>query len=746
MKFAFHGKINQTILLKRKVPSKETKRKKMKAKHFWLIIPIILFASCVSKSNNSLKSLTQEEFRKLHGFKPVGVYAGFNAKLSLFYIGNGLLERLIILDKDSKGISTIGYTNRTSELDYITAPGDEFQFQIGNVLFSGKNGQLTYLSHEIVNLPGGARQLKIVLQHKDSKERVLLKVYVNYEIYPNNAIIRKWLEFENLSDSAIIVENLQIERLSWLENAQNELKLYGYSLNQNYAIPFSGGADEPIIVGSLNERGEGFILGNEAPGVLKHFDLYTLRNTISIGLPPKEDNWATEIRVPIGETFASPKTFIMLFTGSDLQKALKDGLGRFVNQYFNASAKLRELSQYVYLMDVSSEAKAPKEKPGEEVKLVCINYDWQQLLLDNEVTHSLPLPQPPAPFGKGDYGEVKDDNSTEEETKPKYSLEKSNFPMLLEFSRSLHDAKMKFGIYVDLTTVKTESPISKHSEWAFKLADGKDWTVEGQGGKEARGQGGKEARRQEGKGQEVTAERGKVVHEDNPLAPITPLPPYSPLTKGARGLSPLIKGGRGVVRGNKGEAEQSEVLSKAKDQQSKTAERSEALHEDNPLAPFGKGEAEQSEQAKIFCIASDYGVYAAQALADLIESLDETVGYKGDRPSVVLDYIILDMPTIGSAEQSIYGCAAYGHGHYSRPESLWKIYESIFEIADFLHQKFPDLVICISPKTYGTQIPDFALLSHIDQFLIFSGENHPKVNDLTNFLPRNLLLKVWSEF
>jgi alpha-galactosidase len=610
----------------------------MKTKHLLLLIPIILFSSCSSKSNNSLTSLTQEEFRELHGFKPVGVYAGFNAKLSLFYIGNSLLERLIILDKDSKGISTVGYINGTSELNYITAPSDEFQFQIGNVLFSGKNGQLTYLSHEIINLPGGARQLKIALQHKDSEERVLLKVYVNYEIYPNNAIIRKWLEFENLSDSAIVVENLQIERLSWLENAQNELKLYGYSLDQNYAIPFSGGADEPIILGFLNERGEGFILGNEAPGVLKHFDLYTLRNTISIGLPPKEDNWATEIRVPIGETSASPKTFIMLFTGNDLQKALKDGLGRFVNQYFNASAKLRELSQYVYLMDVSSEAKAPKEKPGEEVKLVCINYDWQQSLL--EMT---------------DTNEVKDDNSTGDETKPKYSIAKDNFPMLLEFSRSLHDANLKFGIYVDLTTIKMNSPISKHSEWAFKLADGKDWMIEGQ----------------EGKGQEVTAEQGEPKNE--------------------------------VV-------------------------------------------GERSEQAKIFCIASDYGVYAAQAMADLIESLDETVGYQGDRPSVVLDYIILDMPTIGSAEQSIYGCAAYGHGHYSRPDSLWKIYESLFEIADFLHQKFPDLVICISPKTYGTQIPDFALLSHIDQFLVFSGENHPKVSDLTNFLPRNLLLKVWSEF
>ena len=595
----------------------------MKAKYWLLITLIILFASCGSKSKDSLTALTQEEIRKLHGFKPVGVYAGLNANLGLFYIGNGLVERMIMLDKDSKGISTIGYINRTSELDYIAAPSDEFQFQIGNVLFSGKNGQLTYLSHEIINLPEGVKRLKIVLQHKDNGERVLLKVHVNYEIYPNNAIIRKWLEFENLSDSAIIVENLQIERLNWLEKTQNELKLYGYSLAQNYAVPFSGGADEPIILGFLNERvenpdeigGEGFVFGNEAPGILKYFDLYTLENIVSIGLPPKEDNWATEIRVPVGETFVSPKTFIMLFTGNNLQKALKNGLGRFINQYFNVSAKMRELSHYVYLMDMDSETKAPKEKPGEEVKLVCIKYDWQRLLMDTT-----------------DTDEVKNDSSTGEETKPQYFLAKDNFPMLMEFSRSLHDAKMEFGIYVNLTAVNIESKISSHSEWAFKRTDGKDWTVDLNG-----------------------------------------------------------------------------------------------------------------EQLKIFCIASDYGVYVTQALANLIESLDEAVGYQGDRPSVVLDYIILDMPTIGSEEQSIYGCAGYGHGHYTKRESLWKIYESIFEIVDFLHQKFPDLVICISPETYGTQIPDFALLSHIDQFLVFSGEGKPKVSNLTNFLPRDVLLEVWDE-
>lgn len=118
----------------------------MRVKYWLLIIPIILFASCGGRSETSLTSLTQEEFRKLHGFKPMGVYAGFNAKSGLFYIGNELVERLIKLDKDNAGISTIGYINRTSGLDYITAPSDEFQFQIGNVVFSGKDGQLKYLS------------------------------------------------------------------------------------------------------------------------------------------------------------------------------------------------------------------------------------------------------------------------------------------------------------------------------------------------------------------------------------------------------------------------------------------------------------------------------------------------------------------------------------------------------------------------------------------------------------------------
>jgi len=607
----------------------------MKVKYWLPIISIILCASC-GGSKDSLKSLTAEEFQKLHGFKPIGVYSGFNANLGLFYIGNELVERLIMLDKDTKGIFTIGYINRISELDYIAAPSDEFQFQIGEVLFSGRNGQLTYLSHEINNLPGGVRQLKIVLQHKNDEERVLLKVHVNYEIYPNNAIIKKWLELENLSDSAIIVENLQIERLSWIGKNQNDLKLYGYSLTQNYAVPFSGGADDPIILGYLNEHEEGFILGNEAPGVFKHFDLYTLGNTVSIGLPPQNYSWASEIRVPVGETFATPKTFIMLFTGNDLQKALKDRLGHFVNQYFNISANWRETSQYVYLMDVRPESEAPKEKPGEEVKLVCIDYDWQQALMEMQ-----------------DADEDKNESSAEEENSPsfhrnsalamktnsEYSLTKYNFPLLMELSRSLHDAKMKFGLRVNLTAVKMESLISRHPEWIFKRIDGKDWIVEWN----------------------------------------------------------------------------------------------------------NEANTEQSENARVFCISSNYGVYSAQIMADLIEILDEAVGYRGDRPSVVLNYIILDMPTIGSEEQRIYGCAGYGHGHYTRGESLWKIYESIFDIADFLHQKFPDLVICISPQTYGTKVPDFALLSHIDQFLIFSGEDNPKVSELDNFLPRDVLLEVWGE-
>nr|MBC8457392.1 hypothetical protein [Deltaproteobacteria bacterium] len=168
----------------------------------WIIL-IILLVGC-GGSTKTKTSLTPEEYRKLREFKPVGLYAGFNAEKGVYYIGNELVERHILFDIDNEGISTVAFINKRAQSNYITAPSDEFQFDIGSVRFSGHNGQLKYFSHDITKLPGGIRQLNIVLQYKDSEGHALLNTHVKYEVYPNQAVIRKWLEFENLSDAAIV--------------------------------------------------------------------------------------------------------------------------------------------------------------------------------------------------------------------------------------------------------------------------------------------------------------------------------------------------------------------------------------------------------------------------------------------------------------------------------------------------------------------------------------------------------------
>ena len=135
----------------------------------------------------------------------------------------------------------------------------------------------------------------------------------------------------------------------------------------------------------------------------------------------------------------------------------------------------------------------------------------------------------------------------------------------------------------------------------------------------------------------------------------------------------------------------------------------------------------KGEWSKIFCLASKYGDYVTN-------KLDEVIGGLG------VDYVIFDMSAVGSAEESAYGCSAYGHKHFTRAESLWMLYKRIFEIVDFLHQQYPNLVICASPTLYGTPFPDIAMIGHFDQFLL----NFDEVNYLTDFLPKENILVDWA--
>jgi len=558
----------------------------------------MLFSACGKKEISTVNPI---ELQKLRASMSAGIHAGLNAKLGIFYIGNEFVERWISYQKETKGISTVKFIDYRAAKDYVSKPSNEFHFRIGNVVFSGNDGKLTYLSHKVENIPYGIKRLSITLQYKNIPEHATFLVTVNYEIYPRCSAIRKWLEFENKSDTPLIIEDLQMEKIA----LRNIGKVYGHNLERELSVPFSGGADEPIVFSFQSESGEGFIFGNEAPGVLKYYGLYETENTVSIGLPPKGDKWAAEIRIPAGASASTPKTFILLFKEDDIRKTLKDELGKFIQRHSSVSVKERKTSQYVYFIDMSPDVEQPERTPGEEVKLVCADYDFQA-----------PLPEDiqPKDTTEEEQKSNADNSSHSKEENPETNTTRDIIEQLIFLRENLREAKMKFGIRVNLATVGEDSEVAGNIAWAFKKPDGTYWSTD-------------------------------------------------------------VKG----------------------------------------------------ESAKIFCLASEYSNYVTS-------KLDEIIGGLG------VDYIIFDMCAVSSTKESVYGCSAYGHKHFTRAESLWASYKRIFEIVDFLHQQYPNLVICASPTFYGTQYPDIALIGHFDQFLL----NPDEVDNLTDFLPKKTILVDWA--
>jgi hypothetical protein len=60
----------------------------------------------------------------------------------------------------------------------------------------------------------------------------------------------------------------------------------------------------------------GVVLGNESAGLLKYYQVYSARNTVSIGLSPTTDPNGTEMRVPPKATVDSPHVWTLLFQGN----------------------------------------------------------------------------------------------------------------------------------------------------------------------------------------------------------------------------------------------------------------------------------------------------------------------------------------------------------------------------------------------------------------------------------------------
>ena len=343
------------------------------------ILIVLMCIGCGGSSKDQHTVSVADLRAQLQPLRRVGAHAGFDLKAGVLYMGNDLIERWLRLDQGAHKIQTIRYTHKPSGHNYIDRRSEEFWFQIGEIVFSGDSNLLTYEAYQIVQTMGGGKRVTIQFTYApDGDVQPTFNLWVHYQIYPDLPVIRKWLTIQNLTDSAFFVEDMAIESLSLFAGRVDDLQIWQFGISgvaeEPLPTPWEGGASEAFILVGDTGVDSGIVLGNESAGLLKHYAVYSNRETVSIGFMPTMAINGAEIRVPPGQSVDSPKVWTMLLKG-DIQTAIEKITQNALTYVPPSSRTARLQPPKIQWIVPESEWEASIEamRPGD---LIALDYDW----------------------------------------------------------------------------------------------------------------------------------------------------------------------------------------------------------------------------------------------------------------------------------------------------------------------------------------------------------------------------------
>jgi len=331
------------------------------------------------------------------------------------------------VNPEKRFIFTASFINKLSGSSYIRSLSEEFSFRANGIKLSGVTGDFEYMNHEISGA-GGVKELGIDLRAM-REEIGLLKVRLVYEIYSRTSVIRKWMEIENVGGSPVTIDSIQVESLSLMPGLEYDLEVYTMS-------PEGAEMLSPMVFDT--RLIEGFLVGNEWPGVLKYSDLYSNGSLISIGMRPHSQRYATEIQLAPGEGFTSPAVFILFFKGEPdtTERALED----FVTEYIAWS---RTPIQSIWYenppIDTPTDAEIRQKvqlaaESGADI--FCITGSWMDKRGDWNINQNAPLER---------------------------------------FGKYAHELGMKYGLSIELAVADPDSQVmADYPQWVARSEDNSD--------------------------------------------------------------------------------------------------------------------------------------------------------------------------------------------------------------------------------------------------------------------------------
>jgi len=349
---------------------------------------------------------------------------------------NGIVRRTIKLPPDGGNFLTRSYRPLNGDFSYLTDTCTDFQFEVNDVIYSGK-GQWELVKIQIITDSYEGNGAAATLISQDKKVELTL----NFLMYPNSPAIRKNLIVKNLTEGPVKLESVDIEKLevpdyypvtySWIYHDFGRRRYIG-----NYD---GGKQDALIIVHDMNTE-QGIVLGNEATGVLKHTSVFFETQDICMGLTHKNSPFPFRKWIGKGESFETPQVFTMVYNSQKTPDyILNSAVPDFVRKFMGI--RLSEL----------------KEKP------TFVYNTWEPFLKDINEKLIMELAKAAADAGIKEF--IIDDGW--QDSYGDWGIDFKKFPNglkpVFDYVRSLG---MKPGLWVSIGSASPDSKVYKaHPEW-----------------------------------------------------------------------------------------------------------------------------------------------------------------------------------------------------------------------------------------------------------------------------------------
>ncbi len=266
----------------------------------------------------------------------------YNKEKNEFICENEVFSRTIKIDGQNNGFYTVDYVDKRTDYNFWREGTKEFSIAVnGRHLDAGMaNGSFKYIEHSVSGGKLAGKVLKVVLKGVEDTPATAIEVALYYQVFPELALIRKWAVIKNVSPNEIVISDLTWENLRLDPWGMTGSDIYANYGRYWFKAPYVGGKDDPAIL-VKGQKGT-FIAGNEAPAIMKYTGIYHDGKDIAIGLNPSDHPYAFKKHLKSGQSFITPKGFIIFSTEEEPEDCFEKDLAKYVRDYMGVKLFERE--------------------------------------------------------------------------------------------------------------------------------------------------------------------------------------------------------------------------------------------------------------------------------------------------------------------------------------------------------------------------------------------------------------------